>query len=150
MTRALSGGFVIWCPSGLLVGHVTGGKHWDIPKGGADPGESVFAAATRELQEETGLVYAPGVQRLVLSGSDAVVVTAARPLGRHSYTKEKDLELFELTVAQDIDVSKLKCTSMVERPGYSFPELDRFMLCAKHRLHEALRPAMYSWLAAHC
>lgn len=33
--------------------------HWDLPSGKTDKGESVTAAAVRELQEETGLMVAP-------------------------------------------------------------------------------------------
>ena len=30
-------------------------KYWDFPKGEVDPGEDPFAAACREVEEETGL-----------------------------------------------------------------------------------------------
>ena len=30
-------------------------RNWDFPKGGADEGESPLAAATREMEEETGI-----------------------------------------------------------------------------------------------
>ena len=39
----------------LLLGHATRSPRWDIPKGLAEPGESLAAAAVRELAEETDL-----------------------------------------------------------------------------------------------
>jgi len=44
-----------------LVGqyrYATAGYSWEIPEGGADPGEEPEAAARRELREEAGLVAA--------------------------------------------------------------------------------------------
>jgi 8-oxo-dGTP pyrophosphatase MutT (NUDIX family) len=41
----------------LLIDHyrfITGKRGWEVPAGGIDPGESVEAAAARELYEETG------------------------------------------------------------------------------------------------
>ena len=147
--KSLSVGFIIRCPSGILLGHTTGSDHWDVPKGGIDIGETPMQGAMRELREETGLVYDEGAGTLTCSFTDEKHrVTHCRPLGRHEYTKRKDLELFELTVDSDIDVSKLKCLSMVDRPTYSFPELDRFAL-ASRSLHEFLTPALFAWFKAH-
>ncbi len=42
----------------LLLAHATGQKHWDIPKGGAEAGESAREAAIREVREETGIELA--------------------------------------------------------------------------------------------
>ncbi len=38
--------------------------HWDLPSGKADKGESVTAAAARELKEETGLTVDPATLRI--------------------------------------------------------------------------------------
>ncbi|MEM9796212.1 MAG: NUDIX hydrolase [Pseudomonadota bacterium] len=34
--------------------------HWDLPGGGAEPGETGMDAVRREIEEEVGLVFAPG------------------------------------------------------------------------------------------
>lgn len=38
----------------LLLCHVTGHDHWDLPKGRPEPGESPLQAALRETREECG------------------------------------------------------------------------------------------------
>jgi 8-oxo-dGTP pyrophosphatase MutT (NUDIX family) len=38
--------------------------HWDLPSGKADKGESITAAAARELREETGLTVDPATLRV--------------------------------------------------------------------------------------
>jgi 8-oxo-dGTP pyrophosphatase MutT (NUDIX family) len=52
----------------LLLQRAAGSKfaplHWDLPSGKADKGESVTAAATRELNEETGLTVDPATLRV--------------------------------------------------------------------------------------
>ncbi|KAE8229634.1 hypothetical protein CF326_g5391 [Tilletia indica] len=42
-------------PLVLLIQQKSEARHWGIPKGHADPGESPLQAAIRELEEETGL-----------------------------------------------------------------------------------------------
>lgn len=52
----------------LLLQRGAGSKfaplHWDLPSGKADKGESVTAAAVRELKEETGLTVDPAALRV--------------------------------------------------------------------------------------
>jgi 8-oxo-dGTP pyrophosphatase MutT (NUDIX family) len=52
----------------LLLQRAAGSKfaplHWDLPSGKADKGESVTAAAARELAEETGLTVDPATLRV--------------------------------------------------------------------------------------
>ena len=52
----------------LLLQRGAGAKfaplHWDLPSGKADKGESVTAAAARELAEETGLTVDPASLRV--------------------------------------------------------------------------------------
>jgi ADP-ribose pyrophosphatase YjhB (NUDIX family) len=58
--RKLSCGIVVLAPTReLLLCHVTGQRHWDLPKGGIHDGETPAEAALRETMEETGLVFAP-------------------------------------------------------------------------------------------
>lgn len=141
-----SAGFIIKCPSGVLLGHVTGCKHWDVPKGKLDEGEDTLKAAVRELHEETNLTF----DGLALQcGPDTHAVTAFFKLGRHPYRKGKDLELFMLVLEKDLDLAHIKCLSMVERPKYSFPELDRFKLVPTDDLKGHLAEALYDWIMLH-
>jgi len=96
----------------LLLCHVTGHRHWDLPKGGIDVGESPLQAALRETQEETGL------------GLDA---DALLDLGRFDYWPRKELHLFA-TLMPRLDVATLSCASHFCDPasGRSLPEMDDF------------------------
>ncbi|KRB78296.1 NUDIX domain-containing protein [Noviherbaspirillum sp. Root189] len=58
MKTAIScGTLIINARDEILLCHVTGKNHWDIPKGLLDAGESTLVAAQRELFEETGLTF---------------------------------------------------------------------------------------------
>ena len=96
----------------LLLCHVTGQNHWDLPKGGIDNGESPLQAALRETREETGLR---------LAASELI------DLGRFSYTNKKDLHLFA-TCTERFDIATLRCEShFSERySGKQLPEMDGF------------------------
>ncbi|KWT98492.1 MULTISPECIES: NUDIX domain-containing protein [unclassified Variovorax] len=98
----------------LLVAHATGQRHWDIPKGGAEPGESPREAAVREVLEETGLVLA---------------AEALREVGLFAYRSGKDLHLFTTTLAEaDCDLGRCQCTSHFPhfRTGVLTPEVDEY------------------------
>ena len=79
----------------LLLCHVTGRGHWDLPKGGIDDGEAPIDAALRETREETALVLA----------ADELI-----ELGRFVYSERKDLHLFA-TRMERFDVARLWCES---------------------------------------
>jgi 8-oxo-dGTP pyrophosphatase MutT (NUDIX family) len=109
---AISCGVIVTDGAAILLGHATRSPRWDIPKGLAEPGESLSAAACRELAEETGLVVAE---------------TALVPLGIFPYRRNKDLALFVWRVAAMPDPKTLRCTSrFTARDGAVLPEFDRF------------------------
>ena len=96
----------------LLLGHATGSRRWDIPKGLAEDGEAFEAAARRELAEETGLAAPAG---------------AFRPLGVHRYRAGKRLALFAWRVEAMPSPETLACASLFrDRWGRMRPEFDRF------------------------
>jgi 8-oxo-dGTP pyrophosphatase MutT (NUDIX family) len=110
----------------LLLCHATGGRHWDIPKGMADAGESSAEAAWREAREECGL---------------QLDRSALRELGRFSYRPDKDLSLHAALIER-VDPSDCVCSSFfTDRWGRLRPEMDAFRwagfeavpeLCAKN------------------
>jgi len=106
----------------LLLCHVTGQRHWDLPKGGIHDGETPAEAAVRETMEETGLVFAP----------EALV-----DLGRFVYTGKKDLHLFA-TPSERVDPLALCCESTFIERGSSrrLPEMDGFGWFGIDRLSE--------------
>ena len=112
-SRRLSCGVVLLAESReLLLCHVTGQRHWDLPKGGIHAGESPLQAALRETCEETSLC---------LDGDGAI------DLGRRPYTSKKDLHLFAMLSAR-VDAGELHCDScFIERgSGRARPEMDGF------------------------
>jgi putative (di)nucleoside polyphosphate hydrolase len=96
----------------LLLCHVTGQNHWDLPKGGIDSGESPQEAALRETREETGL-------RLP---ADSLI-----DLGRFEYTAKKNLYLFA-TLMPRFDIAGLRCESHYfdRLSGREQPEMDGY------------------------
>ncbi len=112
--KRVSCGVLVVFGQRILLGHATRSPRWDIPKGLAEPGEELAAAAARELSEETGLDVAP----------DALV-----PLGVHTYLRDKGLALFLWRPAEMPAPETLVCRSTFALPsGALVPELDRFGL----------------------
>lgn len=112
--KTTSCGVIVTDGERLVLGHASRSPRWDIPKGGVEPGESFAAAATRELQEETGLV-APS--------------NALTPLGTTRYLRNKDLALFAWVVPALPDPKTLVCSEYFElRDGARLPEFDKFGL----------------------
>jgi len=128
-SRRLSCGVIILNASReLLLCHVTGQSHWDLPKGGLDIGESPLEAALRETREETGLRL--DAERLI-------------DLGRMEYRPRKDLHLFA-TVMPRLDVSSLRCTShfAVGPSGRRLPEMDDYRWAGFGEVHGLCIPRM--------
>jgi len=127
--KRLSCGIVILNPDReLLLCHVTGQNHWDLPKGGIDIGETPMQAALRETREECGL-------RL-----DADVLL---DLGRFRYTSKKDLHLFAAATPR-IALNEFRCESHYhDRPsGRQLPEMDGFGWFAFERTQSLCTPKM--------
>lgn len=112
-SRRLSCGIVVLTEAReLLLCHVTGQNHWDLPKGGIDAGESPLEAALRETREETGL-------RLEAS--------ALVEIGRLRYTPKKDLHLFAACTDR-LPLADFRCeTYYLDRSrGRRMPEMDGY------------------------
>ncbi|CAN5916554.1 NUDIX hydrolase [soil metagenome] len=127
--KRLSCGVVILNPDReLLLCHVTGQNHWDLPKGGMDAGESTLAAALRETREETGL---------------RLEAHALRDLGRFQYTGKKDLHLYA-TLLPRFELAALHCEShFAERStGKRLPEMDGYQWVAFPRVAGMCTPKM--------
>jgi 8-oxo-dGTP pyrophosphatase MutT (NUDIX family) len=128
-TKRLSCGVVVLNPDReLLLCHVTGQNHWDLPKGGIDAGESPLQAALRETREESGLRLDP----------DALL-----ELGRFRYTAKKDLHLFA-TLLPRVDPKQLHCDShyLDHHLGRQLPEMDGFGWFAFERAQTLCTPKM--------
>jgi 8-oxo-dGTP pyrophosphatase MutT (NUDIX family) len=132
--RRLSCGIVVLTEAReLLLCHVTGQRHWDLPKGGIHAGESPREAALRETSEETGLRLA---------------AETLFDLGRHVYTAKKDLHLFAC-LSDRLDTRALRCEScFVEGgSGRARPEMDGFGWFGFGRIAELCTPKLAVLLA---
>ncbi len=121
MSKQISAGIIIKCPSGILMCHPSERPfregHYDIPKGHVEEGEDFLESCARELKEETGLKITD--------------ISTIQDLGRFKYIpNKKDLYLFKLDLDHDINVAKLKCTSMFTSKisGRELPEMDGYVL----------------------
>ena len=116
MGKTTSCGVVITDGAHIVLGHVTNGQFFDIPKGGQDKGENYLQTAVRELKEETGLVVDP---------------TNLVPLKVYEYKPKKSLMLYVWHVETMPDASTLVCKSMFENSKkQKEPELDSFVVVA--------------------
>jgi 8-oxo-dGTP pyrophosphatase MutT (NUDIX family) len=121
------GTLIIEAGAELLLCHATGGRHWDIPKGVAEPGESGREAAIREAREECGVVLEP---------------TRMRELGRFAYRPDKDLSLHGALVDR-IDTAQCVCSSLFrDRWGRLRPEMDDFRWVPFERVPELCARSM--------
>jgi putative (di)nucleoside polyphosphate hydrolase len=108
----------------ILLCHVTGTNHWDIPKGMKEPEESAIDAARRELQEETGLEFDESL---------------FEEIGDFDYEKNKRLHLYKLRVPESLDsLDRLICTShfLHDLTGELTPEMDDFCWAAREDIRK--------------
>jgi putative (di)nucleoside polyphosphate hydrolase len=112
---ATSCGTLIFNDSGqVLLCHVTGTNHWDLPKGMREPGESTLEAAKRELREETGLDLDDDL---------------FQEIGGFHYQKNKRLHLYKVRAPANLHcLGHLVCTSHFSHrvTGKPTPEMDGF------------------------
>lgn len=114
MDKTLSCGLILTNNNKILLGHVTGKKFWDIPKGEIEDNESHIECCLRELEEETNLDY----QNLSKGFTE---------LGLYKYNTNKDLYLYK--IEHDIqDLTKLCCNSYFDMDGIKVPEIDRYKM----------------------
>ena len=133
-TKVTSCGVLLYEPIAktLILGHSTGGAHWDIPKGMQDPGETAIETALRELREETGISLEP---KDVLD------------LGIQPYRPDKQLHLFIHWLRSPVDIASLSCASKFkDKRGVWHPELDNFAEVAVTQLSEYVTFKMWRTL----
>lgn len=114
----------------ILLCHATGTRHWDIPKGIQDPGETTLETARRELLEETGLEL------------DAALF---RDLGGFAYRSDKRLHLYKVEVGDSLpSLAHLCCTSYFAHhvTGRQTPEADAFAWCTREQVRTMCWPRM--------
>lgn len=120
----------------LLLCHVTGTAHWDIPKGLRDPGETPLRAAARELFEEAGVVF-----------DDSRYVD----LGVFDYRRDKRLHLFRVDAGSELgDLAALRCTSFFPHriTGKPTPEADGYRWATADEVRSLCWPRMAERLLA--
>ena len=105
-------GIIFYQNGQILLGHCTGQKHWDLPKGKAENNESFVEAAIRECKEETGFIVKEN--ELIL-------------LGEVSYRKGKRLVLFFCPSKIKPNPDELRCsTTYVNKHGKRRPDIDSY------------------------
>lgn len=114
----------------MLMGHSTGNKFYDIPKGMLEENENPVCCALRECEEETSII---------LHESEL------KDLGEFKYNKEKNLHLFLVKRIKDtIDVKALVCNSMFEHfyTKKLQPEVDSFKWVSLNEINEHCAKSM--------
>lgn len=106
-------GIIFYNNGQILIGHATGQRHWDLPKGKVESGETYKEAAIRECSEETGFIVR----------KDELYF-----LGEVPYRKGKRLVLFFYIPNTYPELRDLECTSTyTNKYGMKKPELDKFL-----------------------
>ena len=116
-----SAGILPYTPSGKILVGKSGvpepryAKRWGILKGKVEHQETIFDAALREFQEESGIQLDSSNNKYTLLGNFVI---------RHR--KVKNLFVFVTEVdEQTIDTSKCDCSTFVQIRDKSYPEVSR-------------------------
>ena len=116
-----------------LAEHVAPGHEWQMPQGGIDPGEEPFAAALRELREETNVasvsLLAEAPDWLAYDLPDHIVRSAWK--GRYQGQRQKWFALRFEGDESEIDI---------DSPGGHKPEFDAWRWVAMHELPGLIIP----------
>lgn len=104
-------GTIFYKEGKILLCHATDQKHWDLPKGKVENGETYAEAAVRECKEEIGF---------------QISVNDLHFLGKVSYVRGKQLALFYST-SRKPEIDELKCEStFINHRGFERLECDAF------------------------
>lgn len=136
MLDKCSAGFILATKLGWLICHVTNsGGRWDLPKGRVDEGEDHFAAAQRELLEEAGIILPPEILKHAID------------LGQHAFRNDRDLHLYYVWL-DELDTTKLACSSMVDSKRGDFPEVDAAAIRHPWEVIRLVGASLAIWLDA--
>lgn len=111
MNKRFSAGVIITDGENIILGHSSGNKFWDLPKGKNENGETPKETAIRETMEEFGYKL-----------DESLMID----LGRFKYNKEKDLHLFLYKVDVLPNIDELYCISHFDSYGKELQEIDDF------------------------
>lgn len=104
-------GTIFYREGQILLCHATNQKHWDLPKGKAEKGETYAEAAARECREETGY---------------AVNVNDLRFIAEVPYVRGKRLVLF-YSLSRKPEIEELYCDStFINHRGIETKECDEY------------------------
>ena len=114
----------------ILIGKITLQSKYDLPKGKLEENETEIEAASRELQEETGLSVSV----------DNYQSYSQYALYNMFFNKEKNISLFFLydkdnQLISDENMANLKCHSDFEYHQKMYPEIESFK---KINIHETI------------
>lgn len=115
--KVTCGVFIVDAASKILACHPTNAswKIWSIPKGLLDINETELQAAIREVEEETSFK--------INENSNLV------ELPYNQYLKDKKIKPFIYRYDKIINISDLKCDSMVTKnTKVPFPEVDAYKM----------------------
>ena len=125
MKKKISSGILIHDGESLLMGHSNGNDFFDIPKGVTKQSEDYMDTMIRECNEEFGIDVTPYINNI-------------KYLGRHDYSRYKDLMLYELrceylslsgnTLRLNADVIDLNCSSYYTISNKEMLEIDSYEL----------------------